>query len=90
MGEVSVHDVLLQRTDLCVAGTYGTDGIRSIGWYELRLWRTRRDNRSAMRWRGFVGKVQGSTQLCGATRLDECGAEPSGWRGMRCMGRVAV
>ena len=23
-------------------------------------------------------------------RLDECGAEPSGWRGMRCVGWVAV
>ena len=63
MGEVSEHDVLLQRTDLCVAGTYGTDDIRSIGWYEFRLWRTRRDNRRAMRWRGFVGKGQGWTQL---------------------------
>jgi hypothetical protein len=62
-----VHDVLLQRTDLCVAGTYGTDGIRSIGWYEFRL-------RSAMRWRGLMGNSKGigggmifirATERCG-------------------------
>ena len=53
-----MHDVLLQRTDLCVSGTYGTDGIRSIGWYEFRLWRTRRDNRSGWKPRSRVWLIQ--------------------------------
>ena len=31
-----MHDVLFQRTELYVTVTYGTDDIRSIGWYEFR------------------------------------------------------
>ena len=63
------------------------DGIRFIGLYEFHLWRTRWDNRSAIRWRGFVGKGQELTPLCGrrgwtsAVRslADDVGCTVWGW-----------